>query len=442
MTPIQSPPRPRICLVGAADDTGNLGVSALMWSLVAGLARSTAVPDLTVFDNGRGWREDVATFGPSVLPFHRFGMWPSRRLHRPESLWNLRTSAACGGLRNRGARALLGADAVWDISGGDSFGDLYGELRWRMITDPKKLVLRRGRPLVLLPQTYGPFRTADHRSQAAAIVRSASAAWARDPDSFEILRDLVGDADFDPVRHRLGVDVAFGLPVEEPRTLPDSLRTWLEGALDAPIVGINVSGLVYNDPEAARRYGLTVDYRQFVLRLVNELLARDCRVLLIPHVLGEGPESDRVACQDVAERVLEADPGARLTTVSAQLNPMQAKWLISHLDWFLGTRMHSTIAGLSTGVPTTTLAYSLKARGVFATCGLADQVVDGRTTDSVEAVERAVTSFDDRASLRERLTTTASRVTAQAQAQLTEFVQVSVEGDADAHLSVGGGSDG
>ncbi len=132
MAPTRATRRPRICLVGAADDTDNLGVSALTWSLVAGLARTSFSPDLTVFDNGRGWREDVATVGPAVLPFHRFGMWPSRRWHRPESLWNMRASARFGGLRNRGARALVDADAVWDISGGDSFGDLYGESRWRL----------------------------------------------------------------------------------------------------------------------------------------------------------------------------------------------------------------------------------------------------------------------------------------------------------------------
>ena len=40
--------------------------------------------------------------------------------------------------------------------------------------------------------------------------------------------------------------------------------------------------------------------------------------------------------------------------------------------------MHSTIAALSSGVATAALAYSLKTRGVFATCGMAEAVVDLR----------------------------------------------------------------
>ncbi len=271
-------------------------------------------------------------------------------------------------------------------------------------------------------------------------MKGASAAWARDPDGFATLRELVGDADFDPARHRLGVDVAFGLPAEEPTELPPGLRSWLEGDRVAPTVGINVSGLVYNDREAASRYGLALDYRRFVLRLVEEVLARDCRVLLVPHVLGEGAESDRASCQEVVELVRDADRSARLMTVSGALNAGQTKWLISRMDWFVGTRMHSTIAALSSGVPTTTLAYSLKARGVFATCGLADQVVDGRTTDTMEAVTRVVASFDDRHRLHDRLTTALPAVIEQAETQLAEFADASVDGPADAHLPVGGGS--
>ena len=38
--------------------------------------------------------------------------------------------------------------------------------------------------------------------------------------------------------------------------------------------------------------------------------------------------------------------------------------------------MHATIAALSSGVPCATVAYSLKARGVFASCGMAHAVAD------------------------------------------------------------------
>ncbi len=51
----------RLCLFGAAPDTGNLGVSALCYAVVGGLARHEPAPDLTVFDEGTGVRAATAT---------------------------------------------------------------------------------------------------------------------------------------------------------------------------------------------------------------------------------------------------------------------------------------------------------------------------------------------------------------------------------------------
>ena len=81
----------------------------------------------------------------------------------------------------------------------------------------------------------------------------------------------------------------------------------------------------------------------------------------------------------------------------------EAKWLISKCDWFCGTRMHSTIAGLSSGVPTSTLAYSGKAQGVFESCGQGDCVADMRTLDAGAAVGIVFTSWKERQRVREEL---------------------------------------
>ena len=50
--------------------------------------------------------------------------------------------------------------------------------------------------------------------------------------------------------------------------------------------------------------------------------------------------------------------------------------------------MPSTVAALSSGVATAALAYSLKTRGVFATCAMADSVVDMRASTGPEALAR------------------------------------------------------
>ena len=198
-------------LCGAGPDTGNQGVTALCYSLMHGLA-SRDIDSLEVLDHGRGRRADKVQLGTLSVDFERLGAINSRRYYRAENLWQIRSAARLGGLWNETARSLRSARAVLDVSGGDSFTEIYGSRRFQTVTLPKLTTLEAGRPLILLPQTYGPFRSDEARALAGRLVRGATAAWARDVESFEQLRILLGP-DFDPERHHVGVDMAFGLPV-------------------------------------------------------------------------------------------------------------------------------------------------------------------------------------------------------------------------------------
>jgi colanic acid/amylovoran biosynthesis protein len=46
------------------------------------------------------------------------------------------------------------------------------------------------------------------------------------------------------------------------------------------------------------------------------------------------------------------------------MNATQLKYIISQCRFFIGARTHATIAAMSTGVPCTSIAYSVKARGI------------------------------------------------------------------------------
>ena len=392
--------RSPISLFGAALDTGNLGVSALGLATLAGISQRAPQTPLTLFDNGEGVRQRTIDLGGRDVPVEFRGAWMSRRLHRPESLLAMNASSVLGPQLNPNIRAIDRSAAVLDITGGDSFCDLYGEKRFRMVALPKRIALRRSRPLILLPQTYGPFRRLSARTTARRIIVGATSAWARDEDSFESLKELLGRA-FDPERHHLGVDVAFLLPSVEPAHDLGIAAEWLAAA-DPPVVGVNVSGLLYNHPEeAGRRFGLETQYREATQRLVRELVDRHGqRVLLVPHVLGTSEESDTSACEHLASVL---DRPESVAAIPGRLQASEAKWVISHLEWFTGARMHATIAALSSGTPVAGVAYSDKIRGVFGTCGVADEVVDARTESSHDLVERLLSSFERRGQTRQRL---------------------------------------
>ena len=424
---MNEPPRSptRLCLFGAAGDTGNLGVSALMHSVVAAVDRHEGPMRLCVMDHGRGRRERPIGPGSGSATVAYAGLARTRRLQRPEAHLRVELAARLGGLRNPTAREIVAADALLDASGGDSFSDLYGADRFATVVMPKLLARRIGRPLHLLPQTYGPFADPGRRGVAGGIVRDAATAWARDEDSYAALRDLAG-ADFDPARHRQGVDMAFGMDPVDPE-LSDDLRDFVERS--GPVAGFNLSGLLLNDPDAAGRYGLVYDYERVVRSAIGAVLDDGGRVLLVPHVIGSSDriDADPAATLRLAES-LDRSPDA-VRVAPGYDDPRKVKGLIARLDWFCGTRMHATIAGLSSGVPTAAVAYSIKTRGVFESCGQGHRVVttDTSTTDAVDLLVAAWAdrdrTFDELATGRRPATVRAART------QLDELLDEIVHAD-------------
>jgi colanic acid/amylovoran biosynthesis protein len=383
-----------ITLLNAAPDTGNQGVSALCHSVVAGLAKRGATA-LSVTDHGRGLRH--ADWDGT--PVNLVGLTHNRRFWRGDSLRTAHALVRLGGGGSAPARTVAGSRAVLDISGGDSFTDLYGPKRFRAMILTKRMALNAGVPLILLPQKLGPFRDPAVRTEAVEVLRRATAVWVRDADSFAFLQQALG-RDFDPARHRLGVDVAVALPGRMPGVLDRELMGWLSPERDFPLAGLNVSGLLCNDAAGARKaFGLADPHTNQTEALARGLLEANptLRLVLLPHVhRPDGdPESDLDAARGLAGRLGALGEG-RVHVLAQRLHAMELKWVLARLDWFAGARMHATIGAFSSGVPTLGLGYSDKAYGVFAECGIGDDVADLRRHDARGIAERAMASFRDR----------------------------------------------
>jgi colanic acid/amylovoran biosynthesis protein len=381
-----------LCIFGAPLGTGNLGLTALGLSVLDELTRRLPNVELNLFDNEQGVRRKALAVGARNVKVVQRGAQISRRVWRGESLWTMSAASRFAPFANANVRASDACRAVLDISGGDSFADIYGQKQLNLVTLPKVIALQRGVPLLLLPQTYGPFTNPRSAQLATRIVGSARQAWARDRDSFDRLCELAGDA-FDPARHRCGVDVAFALRACDPGERVGDLRSWL-GSGD-PIVGINVSGLLYlRSAESRERFGLADEYPDVVYQLVRRLLDESgVRVLLVPHVLGLGDESDDRACAMLASRV---DDQRRVAVLAPGLRADETKHVIGRLDWFIGARMHATIAALSSRTPVAGIAYSDKFRGVFAECGVPDRVLDARHLRATDLVDAALAAWKAR----------------------------------------------
>ncbi|MDF2368687.1 polysaccharide pyruvyl transferase family protein, partial [Sneathiella sp.] len=251
----------KIGLFGAAPDTTNMGVSALFASTVEGITERLPNARFAVFDNELGKRLETHHFSEG----HKFevahiGIRAGHRYYLPENIVAISALShlgVFGAMMNSVIRNIDNFDVVLDISGGDSFSDIYGVKRFMSVVRPKLISLKRHVPLILLPQTYGPYYDPKFNRIAIEAVKGAGMAWARDPNSYEILKNMLGD-DFDPARHRSGVDFAFALGIRSAEGMIGAplCQAVSEKQAVKPLVGLNVSGLIYNDPNAAvSQYG-------------------------------------------------------------------------------------------------------------------------------------------------------------------------------------------
>ena len=393
--------RRRVGVFGGPLDSGNNGVSALGLSSVAGLVGADSSIDVTLFGYTDGSRRALLPVTGSGVDVGLVGCYSSRRIYRSGSLTRVRLAAALGFRSDPMVKQISGLDAILDISGGDSFADLYGAKRFSDIVAPKLLALQLGVPLILLPQTYGPYRSSASREAAAAILGSARQVWARDARSLNAVAEMLG-AKFDPGRHRQGVDVAFGLPAREPEDadVRESVRALR--SRHGILVGLNVSGLLYNDESGGSRFGLRHRYSELIHAIVSALLERkDLGIIVVPHVRSASVDCD-AAVGGMIRAALPSRVQARVLTLPV-LDAMECKHVIGTCDWFCGTRMHACIAAISQGVPAAAIAYSDKTAGVFETAGVGECVIDPRRAGIAESVSGTLAGLDTRAETRVRL---------------------------------------
>lgn len=272
--------------------------------------------------------------------------------------------------KSRFSRDVARCDLVLDIGEGDSFTDIYGTKRFRRQMLSKFIVLWCRRPLVLSPQTIGPFDRPVARWIAVQAMKRCLRVFTRDSLSTEYVRTLGLGAHCEEA-----IDVAFRLPYTRPAPSASSRRQ----------IGLNVSGLLFSGGYAGdNQFGLTVDYPALVRRLLAKWCADGANdVWLVPHVL-----SDRMPRDDDRKAIatlLTEFPTAKAAPEFG--SPSEAKSFISGLDFLTGARMHACIAALSSGVAVVPLAYSRKFNGLFSSLGY-EWLADGKALSTDEAFER------------------------------------------------------
>lgn len=274
---------------------------------------------------------------------------------------------------------LKAVDCVLDIGAGDSFTDIYGAKRFGNLWLTKMMAHARRKPVIMSPQTVGPFENPFFRTMARMAMSPCKAIITRDRESFKLVRSMVP-----ATRCAQGADVAFTMPFED--------RTAQRGGPRIR-VGVNVSGLLVHEAESYRnRFGLEFDYAEFSRKLIAAFLAMpDVEVHLVPHATAARPNYDDDG--RLADRLAAAFPNA--IRVPDFDSPIDVKSYISSLDFLVAGRLHACIAAYSTGTPVVPVAYSRKFRGVFDLVDY-NRIVPVTGLDADQAVAYVLAQFAER----------------------------------------------
>lgn len=404
----------KVCILGASLQTGNMGVSALAASLVKLIREVQPEAEISFFLGSRTTEPQklILAGRPIEIGVINYRMSPKAKL-REHLAWLFLTAVLYRVVpvaswkesilrSNRRLDALKRADFVGNISGGDSFSDIYGVARFISGATVSLIVILLGSRLHLLPQTYGPYKSKISQYLARVIMERSGAILARDGESLAIVRGILGQSTTGQII-KFCPDVAFALEAAAPDT--KAIRPPLEGKDRRNLVGLNVNGLMYNGGYTRdNMFGLALDYRRLVHEVARKLLEQtDCSILFVPHTFTpEGDvESDPQACRKVFDSLGEFT--GRIHMLHGEHDQHAVKGVIGLCSFFIGSRMHACIAALSQGIPTVAVAYSKKFMGVFDSAGMGHMVVDARDTNTDEAEDKILSLYKESGSIRHDL---------------------------------------
>lgn len=263
---------------------------------------------------------------------------------------------------NQTIRYMKKCDFIVDMSGGDSFSDIYGLKRMVRECSYKLLAIINKIPLILGPQTYGPYNLKISKILAKIILKKATIVFSRDKKSSELIYELSKINAIDTT------DLAFRLPYTK------------ETKFSKKSIGINISALMWNAGfNGKNQFGLKINYKEYINKIIYYIKQlKDNEIYLISHVNGTGIEDDYKLCKELSQKY-------NVNLAPKFKTPIEAKTFISKLDLLIGSRMHATIGAFSSGVPTISLAYSKKFEGLYKSIDY-NYYIDAKKCNTEEAI--------------------------------------------------------
>lgn len=249
-------------------------------------------------------------------------------------------------------------DALLDIAG-YSYGDAFPWVRCRLAAVQAQKLARRGKPVILMPQMFGPFDHPKTRRYFQQLCDACTLIYAREPASYQAVQQVIGD---DP-RLKIAPDVTIFSPQ------PAEVQTPHDSEAYAVLVPnermLDQGGDEWGDSYLSR-----------MVEAGKRMHQHGLRPAVVVHSADAG--DTKLAEQLVAE--LSAAIGADQPFLFVDPNPLVLKKFISRARFLVGSRFHSLVAALSSAVPGLALGWAHKYEMLANDFGVPELIHRGANT--------------------------------------------------------------
>jgi len=289
-------------------------------------------------------------------------------------------------------------NGVIDVSG-FAIGDAWGIESSQYYQYHNSIFESFGKPVVFLPQAWGPFTNQSMRQLSAAAINLSDCAYARDKRSYQYMSELEGVN-----RQKIGLapDIAYQFKGASNANAMSALKENGLISTEKNMVGIMPNMQVYVRTEGK---GPENQYVKLLIDLAKYFLNKqNLSIVLIPHQVQpvENPEipDDRFLC-DLIKISLGNVPD--VVTLRDYYSAEILKAIIGKMDLIIGSRYHGIIAALSQMIPALVFGWSHKYFELLCDVGIEQYIADYKNLNKEDLLALSESAWLNRKELRHTL---------------------------------------
>lgn len=300
-------------------------------------------------------------------------------------------------LLSREIRDLLQAYSNADIVIACGGGYLNGQ-GWGIVLVLYNIFLAKflGKPVMLFPQSIGPFlnnpaNSLIYKPIARFVLNRVDLITLREPISKQVLEQL--GVTKPPIY--VTADTAFLLNVPGRAKARKILaRENLLQEAERPFIGVTLLHPYWRYPGVKDSEVKHEEYKKALAQTLDYSIAHfDATAVFIP-VNKKGLFGYERPLIDEIVKLMEHRH--RVKIVNEEYTPEELKALIAKMDMLVGTRLHPNIWAASAGVPSVSIMYEPKAKGMMQMIGQDEFVIDINTITPEQLISSVNKLWDDK----------------------------------------------